>query len=50
LIFVGLGDQDQAMIWLSKAYEERFNPLILLRPDFDPLRFNPHFRELRRRE
>jgi hypothetical protein len=24
LIYVGLGDQDQAMIWLNKAYEARF--------------------------
>jgi Flp pilus assembly protein TadD len=49
LIYVGLGDQDQAMAWLNKAYEARFNPSILLRPAFDPLRINPHFRELRRR-
>jgi len=26
------------MIWLDKAYEARFNPSILLRPAFDPLR------------
>jgi hypothetical protein len=31
LIYVGLGDQDQAMAWLNKAYEARFNPSILLR-------------------
>jgi hypothetical protein len=38
LICVGLRDQDQAMIWLNKGYEARFNPSILLRPAFDPLR------------
>jgi TolB-like protein/DNA-binding winged helix-turn-helix (wHTH) protein/Tfp pilus assembly protein PilF len=49
LVYVGLGNQDQAMIWLNRAYEARFNPSILLRPAFDPLRSNAHFRDLRRR-
>ncbi|MHB8270581.1 winged helix-turn-helix domain-containing tetratricopeptide repeat protein [Bradyrhizobium sp.] len=46
LIYVGLGDPDQAMIWLNKAYEARFNPSILLRPAFDPLRSDARFAEL----
>jgi tetratricopeptide (TPR) repeat protein len=46
LIFVGLGDQNQAMAWLNKAYESRFNPSILLRPAFDPLRSTPQFKDL----
>src|SRR5262249_34463689 len=46
LIYVGLGDNDQAMIWLNKAYQARFNPSILLRPAFDPLRFDPRFQDL----
>jgi tetratricopeptide (TPR) repeat protein len=29
LIYVGLGDQDQAMIWLDRAYEARFKASIL---------------------
>src|SRR6478672_2889029 len=49
LIYVGLGDQDQAMIWLNKGYEARFNPSILLRPAFDPLRPDTRFKELMRR-
>ena len=49
LIYVGLGDQDQAMIWLNKAYEARFNPSILLRPAFDPLRSDARFQDLLRR-
>jgi TolB-like protein/DNA-binding winged helix-turn-helix (wHTH) protein/Flp pilus assembly protein TadD len=49
LVYVGLGDHDQAMIWLNKAYEARFNPSILLRPAFDPLRSEARFRDLRRR-
>jgi len=49
MIYVALGDADQAMSWLEKAYEERFNPSVLLRPGFDPLRSNPHFQDLLRR-
>ena len=49
LIYSGLGDQDQAMIWLNKAYEARFNPSILLRPAFDNLRSDARFQELVRR-
>jgi len=49
LIYVGLGDHDQAMIWLNNAYEARFNPSILLRPAFDPLRSDARFKDLRRR-
>jgi TolB-like protein/DNA-binding winged helix-turn-helix (wHTH) protein/Flp pilus assembly protein TadD len=46
LIYVGLGDNDRAMIWLSKAYQARFNPSILTRPVFDPLRSDPRFQDL----
>ena len=49
LIYVGLGDPDQAMNWLNKAYDARFNPEVLVRPTFDPLRSDARFRELRRR-
>ena len=38
MIYASLGDTDQAMNWLEKGYEERFNPGVLLRPGFDPLR------------
>jgi TolB-like protein/DNA-binding winged helix-turn-helix (wHTH) protein/tetratricopeptide (TPR) repeat protein len=49
LIYVALGDQDQAMIWLNKAYDARFNPSILSRPFFDPIRSDPRFKDLLRR-
>jgi TolB-like protein/DNA-binding winged helix-turn-helix (wHTH) protein/Flp pilus assembly protein TadD len=49
LVYVGLGDHDQAMNWLSKAYDARFNPSILLRPAFDPLRSDVRFKDLWRR-
>jgi TolB-like protein/DNA-binding winged helix-turn-helix (wHTH) protein/Tfp pilus assembly protein PilF len=45
-IYASLGDKDQAMTWLEKAYEERFNPGVLLRPGFDPLRSDPRFKDL----
>jgi tetratricopeptide (TPR) repeat protein len=49
LIYVGLGDPDQAMSWLNKAYEARFKASILLRPAFDSLRSDARFQDLLRR-
>jgi TolB-like protein/DNA-binding winged helix-turn-helix (wHTH) protein/Flp pilus assembly protein TadD len=49
VIYTALGDKDQAMTWLEKGYEERFNPGVLIRPGFDPLRSDPRFRDLLRR-
>jgi TolB-like protein/DNA-binding winged helix-turn-helix (wHTH) protein/Flp pilus assembly protein TadD len=49
VIYAALGDTDQAMSWLEKGYEERFNPGVLLRPGFDPLRSDPRFEDLVRR-
>jgi tetratricopeptide (TPR) repeat protein len=49
VIYVALGDTDQAMIWLEKCYEQRFNPSVLLRLGFDPLRSDPRFKNLPRR-
>jgi len=49
VIYAALGDTDQAMNWLEKGYEERFNPGVLLRPGLDPLRSDPRFQDLVRR-
>jgi hypothetical protein len=49
VIYTALGDKDQATVWLEKGSEERFNPGVLLRPGFDPLRSDPRFQELVRR-
>jgi TolB-like protein/DNA-binding winged helix-turn-helix (wHTH) protein len=49
LVYVGLGENDQAMVWLEKAYAERFNPGVLMRPVFDPLRPDARFQDLLRR-
>jgi TolB-like protein/DNA-binding winged helix-turn-helix (wHTH) protein/Tfp pilus assembly protein PilF len=46
LVYVGLDEKDQAMGWLEKAYAERFNPSVLRRPAFDPLRSDPRFQNL----
>ena len=49
VIYAALGDRDQAMNWVEKGYEERFNPGVLLRPGFDPLRSDPRFEDVERR-
>jgi len=49
LIYVGLDQKDQAMVWLEKAYGGRFDPVILTWPAFDPLRSDPRFQDLVRR-
>ena len=46
LIYVGLRKYDQAMYWLEKAYQARLEPVMLVRPQFDPLRRDPRFRDL----
>ena len=46
LVYVGLEDRDQAMVWLEKAYAERFNPGVLMRPAFDALMPDPRFQDL----
>jgi serine/threonine-protein kinase len=51
MVHVGLGENDRALDWLEKAYEERFNRLAYLRrePTWDPLRPDPRFTDLLRR-
>jgi TolB-like protein/DNA-binding winged helix-turn-helix (wHTH) protein/Flp pilus assembly protein TadD len=46
VIYVGLGDAEQAMRWLEKAYQARFEAIMLVRPQFDPLRADPRFQAL----
>jgi len=49
VIYAALGDHDQAMAWLERGADERFNPGVLLRPGLDPLRSDPRFDALVRR-
>jgi tetratricopeptide (TPR) repeat protein len=46
MVYAALGDAGAAMSWLEKAFSDRFNPSLLLRPGFDPLRSDPRFRDL----
>ena len=51
LIYMGLGDKDQAFRWLEKTYEEHPTTLdhIKVDPEFDSLRSDPRFTDLLRR-
>src|SRR5262249_57440159 len=49
VIYASLGDPDQAMTWLEKGFDERFNPGVLIRSGWDPLRSDPRFEDLRQR-
>jgi serine/threonine-protein kinase len=48
LIYASLDDNDQAMDWLNKAYEEHVSELIYLKVDpyLDNLRSDPRFQEM----
>jgi hypothetical protein len=49
--YVGMGDSDQAIAWLEKAYAQHSNGLTVLAvdPAYDPLRGDPRFQDLLRR-
>ncbi len=51
IVYAGLHENEKAMDWLEKAYEDRSNAIIFLKvdPDFDGLRSNPRFQILLRR-
>jgi TolB-like protein/Flp pilus assembly protein TadD len=51
MIYVALGDKDEAFAWMDRAYEEHNGWLLTLRvnPWVDPLRSDPRFDEMVRR-
>lgn len=51
LAYVGLGDRDNAFLWLDKTLQERSGPFneVNAEPLFDPLRSDPRFAALVRR-
>ncbi len=50
VIYIALGDKDQAFAWLEKAYEEHSLQMIYLNvaPKFDAIRSDPRFLDLER--
>ena len=49
--YVGVGDKNQALTWLEKAYAQHSNELVTLKvsPLYDTLRGEPRFQNLIRR-
>jgi serine/threonine-protein kinase len=48
LIHVGLGENDAALEWLDRAYQDRnsWMPYVQVEPRLDPLRADPRFQDL----
>jgi serine/threonine-protein kinase len=48
LVYLGLGEKDQALEWLGKSLIERSNWMVWLKADpmFDSLRSEPRFEQL----
>ena len=51
MIYIGLGDYEQALQWLERAYEERTDFVLeaFANPAVDPLRDHAHFQEVMQR-
>jgi len=51
LIHTGLGENDKALEWLERAYQDRngWMPFLQVEPRLDPLRSDPRFQDLVRR-
>ncbi len=51
LIYTGLGEHEQALKWLERAYQDRsgWMPFLQVEPRLDPLRDDPRFQDLLRR-
>jgi TolB-like protein/Flp pilus assembly protein TadD len=49
--YLGLGDKEQAFVWLEQAFKEQSNILQFVKthPFFDPIRSDPRFVDLERR-
>jgi TolB-like protein/DNA-binding winged helix-turn-helix (wHTH) protein len=50
IVYLGLGNKDQALIWLKKGFEDRSYEMAVLKvdPRFDSLRSEPRFQDLLR--
>ena len=49
--YIGMGNKEQALAWLEKAYAQHSNGMVTLKvePGWDPLRSDPRFQDLLRR-
>jgi DNA-binding winged helix-turn-helix (wHTH) protein/TolB-like protein len=50
LVYSGLGENDHALSWLQKAYEDRSTSMVFVKidPEFNSLRSDPRFQKLSR--
>jgi hypothetical protein len=50
-LYGGVGDRDQAMVWLEKGYADHLTSLASLKSDhvWDPMRSDPRFQDMLRR-
>jgi|SRR5216683_2600276 len=48
MIYEGLGDKEQALAWLERAYQQRVHNMVFLKvePELDGLRSDPRFASL----
>ena len=48
LVYLGLGDKEEALRWLEQSYQDRFPEITRIRvePLLDPLRGDPRFQAL----
>ena len=51
LAYLGIGDRNETLDWLEKAYAQHSNSMTTLKVDpiFDPMRGDPRFEDLVRR-
>ena len=51
VVYAALGESNQALDWLDKAYADRSNGMVFLKmdPDLDPLRGNPRFKAIQKK-
>jgi hypothetical protein len=50
-VYAGLGDKDQAFVWLEKGFQDKCGLLsfVVVDATFDPLRDDPRYADLLRR-
>jgi hypothetical protein len=48
IVYAGLGENEQALDWLEKAYKDRSNAIVFAKvdPQLDTLRSSPRFQSL----